>query len=350
MDTDNNRQEMQEIWKKFNKQGSSGGGVKTAPGLTPEEEKKRNRKQIGIYILITFALTYGTEIFGIMPIVGDMDAEQAYKVQGMISSVMFLPAVGALLTLLLTKERLTARSLMLTVNLKKDLKYYGLAWFGFVLLILFGTALYFVIFRDQFDAGLGYMKALTDAQGVETTEAQLQQAVVMQLVMGAVLAPFANLLNCFGEEWGWRGFLLPRMLKQFKAVPALLLSGLIWGLWHAPLTILGHNYGVDYPGYPFTGILAMCLFCTAIGIILSYVTIKTNSCIPAIMGHGTLNGFASVGLLFTSVEHPYNVFLGPAPTGLIGGAGFLVVAGILLYLMYKDPELLWQERKDQERR
>ena len=128
MDTDNNRQEMQEIWKKFNKQGGTG-SVKTAPELTPEEEKKRNRKQIGLYLLITFALTYGTEIFGIMPMAGNMDAEQAYRVQGMISSVMFLPAAGALLTLLLTKERLTARSLMLTVNLKKDLKYYGVVWF-----------------------------------------------------------------------------------------------------------------------------------------------------------------------------------------------------------------------------
>ena len=66
MDTDNNRQEMQEIWKKFNKQGGTG-SVKTAPELTPEEEKKRNRKQIGFYLLITFALTYGKEIFGIMP-------------------------------------------------------------------------------------------------------------------------------------------------------------------------------------------------------------------------------------------------------------------------------------------
>lgn len=209
MDTDNNQQEMQEIWKKFNKQGKGTGGVKPVPSLTPEEDKRRNRKQIGMYILITFVLTYGTEIFGIMPMAGNMDAEQAYRVQSMISSVMFLPAVGALLTLLLTKERLTVKSLMLTINLKKDLKYYGLAWVGFVLMILFGSALYFLIFHDQFDAGLGYMKTLMAAQGVEATEEQLRQTVMMQLGMGAILAPFANLLNCFGEEWGWRGFLLP---------------------------------------------------------------------------------------------------------------------------------------------
>lgn len=326
----------QEIWKKFNKQGNGAGRMGGAPRLTPEEEKKMNLKQIGIYLLITFLLTYGTEIFGIMPMVGSADAEQAYAAQSMISSVMFIPALGALLTRLLTKERLTGRGLMLGVDLKKDLKYYGLAWFGFELLILFGAALYFLIFRDQLDPGLGYMKAISEAQGLESTQEQLQQAVLMQVVMGVVLAPFVNLINCFGEEWGWRGFLLPRMLKQFKVVPALLLNGLIWGLWHVPLTIMGHNYGVGYPGYPFTGIVAMCLFCIANGIILSYITIKTKSCIPAIMGHGTLNGFASVGLLFTSLDHPYNVFLGPAPTGLIGGAGFIVLAGVLLYLLYKE--------------
>lgn len=343
MSTENNQQEnsqqgntQQEIWKKFNKQGSNAGGIGGAPRLTPEEEKKLNLKQMGVYLLITFLLTYGTEIFGIMPMVGSADAEQAYAAQSMISSVMFIPAIGALLARLLTKERLTGRSLMLNIDLKKDLKYYGIAWFGFELLILLGAALYFLIFRDQFDPGFGYMKAISEAQGLETTQEQLGQAVLMQVVMGVVLAPFVNLINCFGEEWGWRGFLLPRMLKQFKVVPAILLNGLIWGLWHVPLTIMGHNYGVGYPGYPFTGILAMCLFCMATGVILSYVTIKTKSCIPAIMGHGTLNGFASVGLLFTSLDHPYNIFLGPAPTGLIGGIGFIAAAGILLYHLYKE--------------
>ena len=329
MSTDN---QQQEIWKKFNKQPGAAG----APRLTHEEEKKLNLRQIVIYLALTFLLTYSTEIFGIMPMVGSADPEQALAAQQMISSVMFIPAIGALLTRLLTKERLTAKSLMLTVELKKDLKYYGIAWFGFVLLTLFGAALYFLIFPGQFDPELGYMKAISQAQGLETTKTQLQQAVVMQLVMGVILAPFVNLINCFGEEWGWRGFLLPRMLKQFKVVPALLLSGLIWGLWHAPLTVMGHNYGVGYPGYPFMGIFAMCLFCIAMGIILSYVTIKTKSCIPAIMGHGTLNGFASAGLMLTSLDQPYNVFLGPAPTGLIGGAGFIIVAGFLLYRLYKE--------------
>ncbi len=322
----------QEIWKKFNKPNTANG----APKMTPQEEKKFNLRQIGIYLAVTFLMTWGTEIFGIMPMMGSDDAQQAYAAQQMISSVMFIPALGALITRLLTKERLTGKNLMLMVNLKGNLQYYGLVWFGFVLLTLFGAALYFLIFQDQLDPGLGYMKAISEAQGIESTQEQLPQAVVMQLVMGVVLAPFVNLINCFGEEWGWRGFLLPKLLKQFKVAPAILINGVIWGLWHVPLTIMGHNYGVGYPGFPFTGIIAMCIFCTVMGTILSFVTIKTGSCIPAIMGHGTLNGFASAGLLFTSLDHPYNVFLGPAPTGLIGGLGFIAVACALLYLLCKE--------------
>ena len=322
----------QEIWKKFNKPNTANG----APKMTPQEEKKFNLRQIGIYLAVTFLMTWGTEIFGIMPMMGSDDAQQAYAAQQMISSVMFIPALGALITRLLTKERLTAKNLKLKLKLKGNLQYYGLVWFGFILLTLFGAALYFLIFQDQLDPGLGYMKAISEAQGIESTQEQLQQAVVMQLVMGVVLAPFVNLINCFGEEWGWRGFLLPKLLKQFKVAPAILINGVIWGLWHVPLTIMGHNYGVGYPGFPFTGIIAMCIFCTVMGTILSFVTIKTGSCIPAIMGHGTLNGFASAGLLFTSLDHPYNVFLGPAPTGLIGGLGFIAVACALLYLLCKE--------------
>ncbi len=62
------------------------------------------------------------------------------------------------------------------------------------------------------------------------------------------------------------------MMKQFKIVPVLLINGVIWGVWHMPLIIMVHNYGVGYKGYPIVAILAMCVFWTVIGIIVSYVT------------------------------------------------------------------------------
>lgn len=305
-----------------------------------KEEQKQNQKGIFIFLLITFAITYAVEIFIIMPLAASADMEQALVAQALVSSVMFIPSISALLARVITKEKFSARNLMITLNLKGNLKYYALAWFGTVLLIVLGSVIYFLIFPKQFDPGLGYLRAVLDEQaqsvGMELTDGLLWKTMITQTVMGIFMSPFLNAINCFGEEWGWRGYLLPKMLKQFKIVPTLLITGVIWGLWHMPLIIMGHNYGVGYPGYPYVGILEMCVFCVAFGIILSYVTIKTKSCIPAIMGHGVMNGFAAVGICFTSLTNPFNILLGPAPTGIIGGLGIIVVAAVLLYSLYKQ--------------
>ena len=293
-------------------------------------------KKITIFVAITFFLTYGVELFLIMPMAGSSDMTRAYLAQMLVAGVMFFPAFGALITRFITREKLTKDNLALSLNLKGNLKYYGLAWLGTALLIMLGAVIYFLIFPIQFDGNMGSVRLLYMSRGMSLEDGELMQIMMVQMGAGIFLSPVLNFINCFGEEWGWRGYLLPQMLKRFKVVPAVLVTGVIWGLWHGPLTVMGHNYGLGYKGYPVTGILSMCLFCVVIGILLSYVTIKTRSCIPAVIGHGVLNGFAAIGLCFTSLQNPYNVFLGPAPTGLLGGSGFIVVAAVLLFLLYKE--------------
>lgn len=299
-------------------------------------EKKSDLKRIAIFLGITFFLTYGVEIFVIRPMVGSTDLNQAYLAQLLVAGVMFFPACGAFFTRLMTGEKLSKDNLMLAPHLKGNLKYYALAWFGTAFFIFLGAALYFLLYPTQFDGNMGYIKVLYESRGVTVNSSELKSIIISQVLMGVFLSPLLNFINCFGEEWGWRGYLLPKMLGQLKVVPALLITGVIWGLWHAPLTVMGHNYGLGYRGYPVAGILAMCLFCIVIGIFLSYVTIRTQSCIPAVIGHAVLNGLSAIGLCFTSLQNPYNVFLGPAPTGVIGGLGFILMAAVLLILLYKE--------------
>lgn len=305
-----------------------------------ESEGMINNKRIVLFLVITFLITYGVEIFLITPMIASTDISQAMLAQSLMAGVMFIPSIAVVLTRLITKERFIGSNLFISLNLKGNMKYYALSWFGFAFLIIFGAALYFLINPQQFDGNFSYLAAVLNAQAPDTayTVDELKQIMVQQILMGVLLSPFMNLINCFGEEWGWRGYLLPKMMKRFSIVPTLLINGVIWGLWHAPLTILGHNYGVGYPGFPYLGIFSMCIFCIVMGIILSYVTIKTKSCIPAIMAHGTLNGFSAIGIYFTSLEHPFNIFMGPTPVGLIGGAGFIVLAAVLLLLLYKEEQ------------
>ena len=69
--------------------------------------------------------------------------------------------------------------------------------------------------------------------------------IITQNLLVPLLIPFAMLMNtffAFGEEYGWRGYLTPKLAKRMGWVGASLVVGALWGLWHAPVLLLGHNF------------------------------------------------------------------------------------------------------------
>jgi CAAX protease family protein len=170
-------------------------------------------------------------------------------------------------------------------------------------------------------AGLsGYRQAFP--QGTHATAvAGVLAAVVVSTLFASVTA--------FGEEWGWRGFMLPRLLPLGYG-RAIVASGLIWGLWHAPLTLLGWNYPSLGPwaALPFT------VFCVAAGAGLGWLRLRTGSVWPAVIGHGVLN--AAVPTLYLVVSAA-----GRQPDSLLGGVfgavGLLVFGALGLALTRVRP-------------
>lgn len=305
-----------------------------------EDEIKKNKKlgtnRILLYLGLTFALTIGFSVGLIYPILDKVNQKLLPPVMATMAMapVMFFPAISVLLTRLITKEGF--ENAFLKPHFKGNVKYYLLAYFGPGVLTLLGALVYFLIFPEQFDPECGYMKITMEAAGASAEDVAMPFSTLMivQLIQAMLLGPILNFITCFGEEWGWRGYLLPKMAQKLPAIPMLLVNGIIWGLWHAPLTVVGHNYGVGYPGYPYKGIAAMCLFCLVLGIFLSFVTMKTKSCIPAVLGHGAVNSIAGIGMYFT--KDGGNPFIGPAPTGLIGIIPFVMVVILMVIFYFKQ--------------
>lgn len=298
------------------------------------DNKKLVTKRIFMYLGITFAITYLMDFLVIWPFLPKISAAMPAAGTFLIGSTMFFPAIGVLLTRLFTKEGFRD-SWIVPKTGKRSIPYFLFGWFGPVILSMIGATVYFLIFPDRFDGNLSYLADIMAANGqLDITPLLLRLTIASQVLSALLLGPLLNCFTCFGEEWGWRGYLLPKLKEKFGILPTLLISGIIWGVWHAPITMLGHNYGTGYPGFPVTGILAMCCFCTVMGIIFSYITLKTGSCLPAVLAHGSLNGFAAAPVLFSDGTN-INPFIGPAPTGIIGGSAFLVCAVIMTLLLLK---------------
>ena len=93
-------------------------------------------------------------------------------------------------------------------------------------------------------------------------QAGISRGTAVSLLLGVlVYGPVINLFFAIGEEIGWRGFLYPALRQRMSTLPACLLVGAIWGLWHTPINLMGHNYGTSYPGFPWLGILGRRVLC-----------------------------------------------------------------------------------------
>jgi membrane protease YdiL (CAAX protease family) len=120
----------------------------------------------------------------------------------------------------------------------------------------------------------------------------------------------------FGEEFGWRGLMFRETLKM-GFLKASGFIGLVWGIWHFPLILMGHNY----PHHPYSGILMMCLFTISMAPLFTYVRIKTKSILGPCMLHGMLNATATLYILFIANRNELYSFVA-------GWAG--IIAGIIL--------------------
>ena len=249
---------------------------------------------------------------------------------------MFLPALTTLIVKRMAHDK---GGLFLQLNIRKAWKQYLLAAFIPGALEGIGVALYFFIFPSHFDLSLTYAAQLLTLNGQTAELPQLSLPIVIGVGLLLILAAPLVIVNhaaAFGEEIGWRSFLLPLLMDELGARKAVLLDGVLWGIAHAPLVCFGLNYTGEYPGAPWSGILMMVLFASTTGIFFSYLTLKSRSIFPACIAHGAINAIREAPLLICL--DTYNVLLGPKPSGLIGMTGFLVLGAIIFVKFMQYPE------------
>ncbi|MBO5266684.1 MAG: CPBP family intramembrane metalloprotease [Ruminiclostridium sp.] len=247
--------------------------------------KKDTVKRLVIYLLIAFI-----PFWIILPVLNSLYNEPIYTSEKAVPVAyavgvfgMLIPSIAHLITRLITKEGF--KNSYLGLNFKGNEKYYVAS----VIVKLLEVFAFVILVWLCFAKDLHFSEIFASDEAVKR-------------ICGYILTIFASIIvffPAFGEEWGWRGYMMPKLTELMGKPLAIIAGGILWGLWHAPLTISGHNFGTDYKFFPWLGILLMCVFCIFMNAFLTLLTEKTKSIYPASFCHMVNNNCG--GMIFISL-------------------------------------------------
>lgn len=143
--------------------------------------------------------------------------------------------------------------------------------------------------------------------------------VLAGLVIGTLLA--------LGEEIGWRGYMLPRLL-DFGVVPAMLIVGLLHGIWHLPLMLTTDYY--HGTGNPLLVVPLFLITLSLVGIVYGFLRIWTGSVWPVAIAHSMANMAWEMMNRITQTKSPLVVEYIGGESGLIVISGLLILSFILI--------------------
>lgn len=288
----------------------------------------RNIKKVAIFVGLTFFVSWlMAALFAAFG--GKLDTPVAVVV---IIAYMFVPmTIVIVVQKLIYKEPIKAP---MGISFRLNL-WFLVAWLlpPIIAFVTLGVSLLFP--GVEYSPEMEGIRSILTPEQFEKMQSQFSLIPIhpfwVGLLAGLVAGVTINAVAGFGEELGWRGF-LQRELGFLGFWKSSAVIGFIWGIWHAPIILQGHNY----PQHPVAGVLMMTAFTLLLAPIFSYVRLKAKSVIAVAILHGSLNATAGLSIMVVKGGSDLTI-------GVTGLAGFIVLAianiGIFVYdhFLAKEP-------------
>jgi uncharacterized protein len=231
-------------------------------------------RRIAIYLGLVTALSALIE--GFILYVGRLGAGFGLCV----TALMWMPAVAAFLTCRLTGMPLG------------DLGWRWPAWREIALAWFLPLGYALVAYAVVWIGGWGafpndeFVAALKKSFGVEgwPTAAVIALYAVLMMSVGVI----RGITNGLGEEIGWRGFLVPQLAQVVSFRGVVVISGVVWLLYHVPVLIFAdYNSGTPW----WFGLSCFAVMVIAMSAFMADQRLRTGSLWPAAIIHGSHNNF-----------------------------------------------------------
>ncbi len=282
------------------------------PPYSPPSPARADSARKGL--LVFFALVaLGSGVFqGLLLRSGKPIGESPWLVYGL----MWTPGIASVVARLVFREGF--RDVSFRLGGAAGWKAIGLAW-------VLPAAVGFLAYGISWATGLARFEipALAEA-GLSGFAPPVRFAILFGLSM--TLVSLLSLFSAAGEEIGWRGYLLTRLVEAEVPRPVLL-SSLVWAVWHLPLVLSG-----QYATGPSRTLSAVVFVLTVagIGVVIGWMRLSTGSVWPAVVLHAVWN--AVIQGTFDASTKGTSVWVGEA--GILVAALALAAAWLLVRRPY----------------
>jgi hypothetical protein len=282
-------------------------------------------RAVGAFLALSFGLAWTAE--GIALARGVRFSSLTPASTGLLAAVMFTPAIAAFII-----RRFITREGFTTAGLRRGpWRPYLIIWLGVPLLVAGIYAITVLVGWGRFDPTLAQLMARIEEAGRGRTIPHLPPppvlaaAIFAQSLVGVLLTTVFT----FGEEFGWTGYLLVRLLPLGRWRAALI-YGSIWGVWHAPIIAAGYNY----PGHPILGPVMMCGLTITFALTQTALRLRYDSVVITSFFHASINtqGLGVLPMLVAGVS--------PVLGGVTGMVGILTFMAVGVWLLARTRESL----------
>jgi membrane protease YdiL (CAAX protease family) len=256
-----------------------------------------------LFFVLTFGLTVLVSL--LYPIFGEST----------VFIHMYTPTLAVLIMMLVVTRDGYSKAGWATLGLHRA----GLRWW--LLALLLALALLSAVYGIVWNTGV--------AQAVFPDGSQLGE-MASNVAIGLGISSAMAL----GEEIGFRGYLLPRLM-QLGTSRALLLSGLMHALWHFPLLLLTPVYPI-LGSWLIVGPIILLTLTTA-GVFYGYLQLTSKSVWPATLAHGTINLCFELFAGLTVTASPLALEYLAGETGVLTLVATALSAAVLLYRLRQRP-------------
>lgn len=280
---------------------------------------RTDRQGLLAFLALTVALTWPAEIMAIVKGVRFDSAATLQTANFLLIAVTVMPAFAAwIVRSTVTKEGFASAGIRFG-----PWQYYVLTWIAvpWIYVVVFGLSA--ALGFGRFDPSLAAIAARLPA---DAAPGMAQTYVELTLGLSLSISILPSLIPAFGAQFGWTGFVLPKLLP-LGLWPAALGCGLLWGLWELPLAFAGYLYG----GRPI-GFVLLILFIGALAVIESALRVRANSLILSTFFEAAFSTQArGIAPLFVLLTQP---LLG----GIAGIVGIAILAAIGAWLIQTTPQ------------